>query len=455
MMPNDTICAIATNPGQGAVGILRVSGPEAESIAGGIFRARHDRYPPFPSRRMILGDLHLPARDRIVPDCLLVMFYTPRSFTGEDVCELHCPGNPILLGEIIEELVRRGARPADRGEFTRRAWENGRIDLPAAEALNEIVRAHTREGMLLAASQMNRGLSEKIGMLRAELVEHLTAIEAVIEFDETDSVGIDREGLAGELDQTAAAFEKMSAGFSATRSLMEGCRVVIAGRANAGKSSLFNYLAGRPSAIVHHVPGTTRDLLKESVEISGVALTLLDTAGFRDLSGDAVEAEGIRRSRQALEGCDGVVVVLDQSSPTDEADEAVAELARRKPHVAVVNKIDLDRHSAFRAGLLQPAVEVSLLTGQNCEAVPSMIARVFGRGEIGTTPVILTLRQKQCVDRGAVALRNSAACLRNSESEEIAAEEVRGGIEALEELTGAIAPQEIVDRIFSDFCIGK
>ncbi|MEW6365359.1 MAG: tRNA uridine-5-carboxymethylaminomethyl(34) synthesis GTPase MnmE [Acidobacteriota bacterium] len=449
----DTICAISTHPQPAAIGIVRASGPLARDAASRLFRPRNPAYPPYPHSRLVAGALVLPARKfPEISECLLCFFEGPKSYTGEDVCEFHCPGSPMLLGELMEELVRQGCRPAERGEFTRRAWENRRIDLPAAEVLNELIRARTREGMLLAASQMNPALSDRIAAARAALVDTISTLEAAIEFGETDGLSIDRCRMAARLEAQALEQDALAQSFSASRALREGCRVVITGKANTGKSTLFNYLAGCDRAIVHSRPGTTRDVLRETIELGRITVTLHDTAGFRETpSGDEVEAEGIRRTQDILSHSDGAIVVLDGSQPLESADRTVLDTARSKPHIVVLNKIDLGRDQAHQEG-----IEVSLTRGDGRERIVPAIEEKFGGTEAAqTAPMLMTLRQKRCVMRSASALHRAARVLRSGGDEEVAAEELREASEAMGDLAGEVTPQEVIDRVFSTFCIGK
>ncbi|MBI2839607.1 MAG: tRNA uridine-5-carboxymethylaminomethyl(34) synthesis GTPase MnmE [Acidobacteria bacterium] len=451
----DSICAISTYPQNAAIGIVRASGPGVLEMAGQLFVSRDPSYPPFPRGRLVVGSITLLTRGRQIPECLLACFPGPRSYTGEDVCEFQVPGNVLLLGEIMEELVRLGCRPAEKGEFTRRAWENGRMDLPAAEMLNELIRARTREGMLLAASQMDGALSRRIAAMRQELVDLITCLEAVIEFGETEGVALDRAAMIERSGRLAAELNELARSFSAVRSLREGCRVVIAGKANVGKSSLFNYLAGTPRAIVHDVPGTTRDVLRETVEIGGVTMTLHDTAGFRAGVVDGVEGEGQRRSQTAMAGCDGMIVVVDGSAPLEEPDRSVVAAARAKRSMVIVNKIDLGRHPECRVDTLVPTIEVSALVGTNCEGIGPLIERVFRGESPAEGPMVMTLRQKRCLGRAGEAARRAVAGLEAGQAEEIVAEELRASAVGMSELIGEVSPQEVVDRIFAGFCVGK
>lgn len=451
----ESICAISTYPQNAAIGIVRASGPGVLEMAGQLFLSRKPDYPPFPRGRLILGSIALRTRGRQIPECLLACFPGPRSYTGEDLCEFHVPGNVLLLGEIMEELVRLGCRPAEKGEFTRRAWENGRMDLPAAEMLNELIRARTREGMLLAASQMDGGLSLRIVAMRQELLDLITGLEAVIEFGETDGVALDRAAMIDRSARLAAALDELARSFSAARSLREGCRLVIVGKANVGKSSLFNYLAGTPRAIVHGIPGTTRDVLRETVEIGGATMTLHDTAGFRTGVVDGVEGEGQRRSLSAMEACDGVIAVVDGSAPLEETDRGVLAAVREKRGMVVINKVDLGRHPECNLDSRVPAIEVSVLRGTNCAGIGPMIERIFRGESPADGPMVLTLRQKRCLVRAAEAARRGMACLEAGQAEEIVAEEFRASAAGMGDLIGEVTPQEVVDRIFAGFCVGK
>jgi len=451
--PRDTICAIATSHHPSAIGIVRVSGPLAGHLADTVFQPRNPV--PLPPGRLVLGALRLSVCESAVPQCMLVFFAGPNSYTGEDLCEFHCLGNPLILADLMDELVSGGCRVAEPGEFTRRAWENGKIGLLDAESLNELARSRTRAGIRLAVRQMGGDLARWVEETRNRLVGLISEVEAAIEFGDTDGMEIDATGIATALEEVVAGHEALLRTFSTARAMREGRHLVVVGRPNVGKSTLFNLLAGQDRAIVHAHPGTTRDILRESMEIAGFPVILHDTAGLRTSSPDSIETEGIRRTTRLVDQAEHLILVFDQSSPMDPSDRGVLEAGRGKRCVAILNKSDLGRHPDWEGEFEWPALRVSLRTGENSEKIRPLLEGAFRTDGIDEGPLLATLRQKDAVQRSARSLVRAISALSTGETEEVVAEELRGSASALGELAGEIRAKDVIDRIFSEFCIGK
>ena len=451
----ETICAICTALHPAAVGIVRVSGPQVPNLASILFKAKSSAYPPFPPGRLVLGTLQLRTQGREIPHCLFCYFAGPHSYTGEDCCEFHCIGNPILLADLVDELVVAGCSVAKPGEFTRRAWENGRIDLTTAEILNEFVRTRSRAGMLLAASQFSGELFRTAHLIRERLIHLLSTLEASIEFGETDRISINKEEMARELRDLLHHHDCLLKNFSTAQLLREGRRIAISGKANVGKSTLFNYLAGQERAIVHPQPGTTRDILREIVELGGIAVTLHDTAGLRTDSDDGLEVEGMRRTRRLIEECDGVILVADGSAPLEEIDRTLLRVNQSRPCLLVINKADLGQHPEWSFKPDMPAIRLSLRTGLRCDSLIPLLRETFGKFDIEEGPLLVTLRQKECVSRSKSSLQMVLDAYLSHDFEEVVVEDLRLAAQAMGELSGDVCSTEIIDRIFADFCIGK
>jgi tRNA modification GTPase len=449
----DTIAAIATPPGRGGIGVVRLSGPDASRIASALM----GRAEPLDSRRATFGHiLEPPATNerRYVDQVVATSFVAPHSFTGEDVVEISAHGSPVLLNRIMALACDRGARLAQPGEFTLRAYLNGRIDLIQAEAVADLVAAVTPLQARAAMDQLEGTLTAQIRSIDAALFDLIARLEASLDFPEEGFHFVTREEAAAELDRTRERVDALVREGRAGRVVREGRTVVITGRPNAGKSSLFNALVGSSRAIVTDVPGTTRDLLTEKVDIGGIPVTLVDTAGLRDAR-DAIEAEGVRRARDARDVAALVLAVIDGSQPVTEEDRA---LAARGPASQIVLRSKADLPFAWRAAAFEdaPALDVSVLDAASIDRLrAAIVAALTDRDEWRDPPAVSNQRHVALLTDAAVAIERAGQALADGASEEVVLAELAGARSALEEVTGRRAPDDLLRHIFSTFCIGK
>lgn len=476
--PEDTICAIATPVGEGGIGIVRISGVQALAVAQSIVRLRSGRaLGTVSSHTLHLADIFLGHNSTDwavaaavadpgsapIDECLVVYMKAPRSFTGEDVVEIHSHGSGIVLGQVCEACLRAGARLAEPGEFTKRAFLNGRLDLSQAEAVLDTITAKSRAGLKIAQRHLRGELRDEVDRLRAGLLGMLAHVEAGIDFVEEDINFIGRDQLLRCIQETVADIRRMVSSAEKGRLLREGARVVIVGRPNVGKSSLLNRLLREERAIVTSVPGTTRDLIEGSVVWNGVMMTLVDTAGVRETS-DPVEQEGIRRTKSAQEDADLVLHVVDASelTPRSLGQDASTWDARRE--MVVINKCDVVKEEGVErlAAMVEKAtacqaVCVSATTGFGLNRLRDvMCARLAPGGLDASEGVVVTnVRHRTALERALGALHAVARAAGEGAEPECLAVDLREAADALGEITGAITTDEIMERIFSEFCIGK
>ena len=455
---SDTIAAISTPPGPGAIGILRLSGPRAAEIAGACFRplgggSLTDRAP----RTLVYGDL-LDREGAAIDQVLATYTRGPASYTGEDTAELQCHGAPMVLALGLEALFARGARQARAGEFTRRAFLNGRLDLTQAEAVGDLLEAGSREEARNAAGQLSGALSRRIGTVYSALVDVMAHFHAVLDYPDEDIDPFTQEGLSAALAAQEEALERLIATYRRGRQLKRGVRCALVGRPNAGKSSLLNALAGYDRAIVTEIPGTTRDTVEETVELDGVPLRLIDTAGLRE-SDDPVERLGVARSRAAMEEAELILVLWDSSRPVTEEDGRLLERAMAlAPTILVWTKEDLSSAPVpfLRLASPPPAVEVSAKTGAGLDGLSRAVAELFPRETGAAYGQLLTNeRQVQAASRALEAVGRARAALEAGMTPDALLTDVEEALEALGELTGQSVREDVTDRIFSKFCVGK
>lgn len=458
MLPTaaDTIAAISTPLGEAGIGIVRLSGPAAESIARALFRPRHPRS-RFLSHHFYLG--HIAASpEEIVDEVLLTIMRGPRTYTREDVVEIHCHSGLGVLRRILELTLARGARLAQPGEFTLRAFLAGRLDLTQAEAVLEVIRARTEAGLRVAASHLEGRLGRSLQQQREALLDLLARVEASLDFPE-ETGEFPARTLSGDLAGIKGALEALAATYQEGRLLQEGLLVVIAGQPNVGKSSLLNCLLAQDRAIVTEIPGTTRDLIEESITLGGVPVRFSDTAGLRPPQ-DPVEELGIQRTRERLAQADFVLYLVDGSRPlTAEAHQDLAELGER-PGLAVVNKIDLPPELSL-PGLKKATplaiVTISALTGTGLENLKQQIVDLVLKGGLNPGGEMVTqARHHQHLRQCLACLHRAQALLKETHTSwELLALELQEAIRELGEITGQEVGDDVLDRIFADFCLGK
>ncbi|HHQ14429.1 MAG TPA: tRNA uridine-5-carboxymethylaminomethyl(34) synthesis GTPase MnmE [Chromatiales bacterium] len=442
----DTIVARATPPGRGGIAVLRVSGPGcrtiAESVTGSV---------PAP-RRAVLRDIS-DSEGQTIDTALVLFFPAPGSFTGEDVLEFQLHGSPVICELVLGRIQQLGARLAEPGEFTRRAFLNDRLDLNQAEAVADLIDAGSRAAALAARRSLQGDFSAAVLALNDQVTELRTYVEAAIDFPDEDIDFLDDDALRKRQQSVAEAFDRLQATARQGVLLRDGIQVVIAGRPNAGKSSLLNALAGYDAAIVTEVPGTTRDLVRESIDLDGLPLHVIDTAGLRSDPG-RIEAEGIRRAREQLACADHALLVVDATSPVDETTDAlIAELPPGLTWTVAVNKIDLSGDTPGVAG--PDRVNVSALTGAGLDQLRTRVKSAVGYEEPGEGTVIARQRHLDALHRARKHFEEARRLLDEQQAGELFADELLQVQNALAEITGEYGAEDLLGEIFSNFCIGK
>ena len=455
-MKTDTIAAIGTALGEAGLAAVRVSGPEAVQVVSRCFEPGGPHNLPIdkaPSHSIQYGWI-IRAGHKI-DEVLVAVMRAPRTYTREDVVEIWCHGGRYVARAVLETLIECGARLAEPGEFTKRAFLNGRIDLTQAEAVVDLIRAQTELGARIAANQLAGVLSRRLNRVRDGLITVLAHLEAQLDFPEEDIEPADVARLTGMIEETVTEIDKLLATARTGQLIRCGVKTAIVGRPNVGKSSLLNQLVGRDRAIVSPVPGTTRDTIEEAVDIGGLPVVLVDTAGVRDAQ-DLIEAEGVRRSREAIDRADLILLVFDGSEPITPHDVELLGSTGGKPRVLVVNKIDLPRKLTLDPKL-HPVVEISCKTGQGLDSLQEAICKTVLAGDVGSgqAEVMINLRHKGILTRAREAALRALKLFESDAGLELVAMELRIAANAIGEITGHTATEDILDVIFSQFCIGK
>jgi tRNA modification GTPase len=463
---DDTIVAIATPPGRGGIGVIRLAGPDAKTIALPMLRLKHDLEPG----RAVFGELVDPngrlatgvgavkaeqgSADRI-DEVVVTYFAKPHSYTTDDIVEISAHGSPVILRHVVELAMARGARLAEPGEFTMRAFLNGRIDLTQAEAVRDLIESQTLYQAKIAAQQLEGALSRRLQPIKQKLVELIATLEAGIDFAEDDISVLPANQILQRIATIRAPLEDLAASFAYGKIVHEGLTLAIVGRPNVGKSSLFNCLVERDRAIVTANPGTTRDLVSETVAIGGIPVKLVDTAGIRRAL-DEAESIGIGKSMEALADADLVLVVVDSSRPFADEDEELMSQVAGRPAIAVANKADLPGENWSAPGELT-TVRTSATTGEGIARLRSEIVRhVGGEARAETENGFLTnLRHQERVRESLTALAAACVAIDNKVPHEMLLLDLYNALRPLDEITGATTTDDILNLIFSTFCIGK
>lgn len=448
---NETIVAISTPPGRGGIGIVRLSGPRALAISNSLLTLRN----PLAHAQARFAEIHDPETQAKLDEAMVTYFAGPNSYTGEDLVEIAAHGSPVILELLVRSALQRGARLARPGEFTERAFLSGRIDLTQAEAVRDLIESQTLYQARVAAGQMGGALSRRIQPAKQELVELIAVLEAGIDFAEDDVDVTPDADILLHVRSVSSALEELERSFERGRIVHSGLTLAIVGRPNVGKSSLFNRLVERERAIVTAMPGTTRDLVTETVSLGGIPLQLIDTAGLREAANEA-ESIGIQKSREALADADVVLVVLEAGVPLrgDES-ELIARLEGRRALVAR-NKADLGLATEAIPELSLPIVETSAITGQGIERLREELLKTVsnsaGESESG---MLTSIRHHEAVTAALEALQKAAEAVGQKVPHEMLLLDLYAGLRQLDGMTGETTADDILNRIFSTFCIGK
>jgi tRNA modification GTPase len=454
---DDTIAAISTPIGEGGIGIVRMTGPDAAHILQRLFVSGSRKDSPDPEPRTLhYGHIVDPSSDEVVDEVLAACMPAPRTYTRQDVVEINGHGGIVALRRILSLCLRQGARLAEAGEFTARAFLNGRLDLAQAEAVLDVVQARTEVSLQAAMGQLSGRLSDQVRAVRQELVSALAYLEASIDFEEDE---IPERDIGPHLEQAMASLSHLLADADRGIIYRQGIRAAIVGRPNVGKSSLLNRLLRTSRAIVTDIPGTTRDTLEETLNLRGLPVVLVDTAGITEETEDLIERLGIERSRAALAQADLALLVVDAGQPLDDGDREIAALVQEKPAIVVLNKIDLlatppGGHSTILDG---PCVAVSALTGQGMETLEETIVEAVFSGKVTASeaPMVTSPRHKEALNRALDHVGAARTAHQAGQLVDLVAIDLAAAVNALGEITGQTASEDLVDTIFSNFCIGK
>ena len=441
---NDTIAAIATAPGRGGVGILRISGSQVPELTKQLFGN-------IPPARYAKLQSFCDINDQIIDEGLTLYFEAPHSFTGEHVLELHCHGGPVVQDMLMERILSMGVRQARAGEFSERAFLNDKMDLAQAEAIADLIESSTEQAARAASRSMQGDFSSAIHALVTSLIELRIYVEAAIDFPEEEIDFLSDGEVQKRLTAVVDHLDEVQAKAQQGQLLRDGMCLVIAGRPNAGKSSLLNALAGTQTAIVTEVAGTTRDVLREHIQIDGMPLHIIDTAGLRD-SDDPIEQEGVRRAWEQIEQADRVLLVIDDQTGFSEQDQQILDrLPKQIPHTLIYNKIDL---TDGEVGIVGAEVRLSTLKNIGMDRLREHLKNAMGYQQTADGSFSARRRHLDALQRASQQLINAQTCLDNAAGE-LLAEELRFAQEHLSQITGEFSNDDLLGEIFSSFCIGK
>lgn len=450
----ETIVAIATPKGRSALGIVRISGPECVTVLSRYFKPRHGEI-ALRHREAVVG-AWLDAAGAEIDEVVVTHFRSPHSYTGEDVAEISAHGNPLILERIVATIQSAGARLAAPGEFTLRAVAHGKLDLMQAEAVRDFVDAQTERQARVALRQIEGATSRRLRPMKSELIDIIARLEAGIDFAEDDVDLPVNSSVAGRISAVRVPLEALRDSFGYGKTLSNGLRIAILGKPNVGKSSLFNRLVSAERAIVTDIPGTTRDVITETVDLDGVPVSCADTAGIRETV-DQVESIGVSRTFQTIAEADVALIVLDGSRGMDDDDTQAVEKGERIPHVLVINKSDLPQ--TLDVSRLNGArrVSVSAQTGEGFDDLLAAVRDLLWSGARGIddNAILTNVRHFEAVSKSVDSLRTAESAIEDGIPHEMVLLDLYRGLEALDELTGEVLTDDILGRIFSTFCIGK
>jgi tRNA modification GTPase len=459
MYVQDTIVAQATAAGRGAVAIVRISGPDAIKILSSLWRPLSGKAPK--TRELRLGDVIDPRSGAQIDRALATIMHAPKSLTGEDVAEIQCHGGSYVARRIVGLAMARGARMAEPGEFSRRAFLNGRIDLAEAEAVADLVDARSDAALRQALAQLSGALSERVGKLRDEVIGIRAHLEAEIDFSDEDIALPSRKEIAKSIDRLRCEVAILADTFTRGRIVREGIHAAIVGKPNAGKSSILNLVLGAERAIVTATPGTTRDVIEDSVAIGGFAFTLADTAGMRE-GADEIERLGIERSARAANDADLLLLIFDGSRPFGDDDARIVALAAGRAGLALLNKRDLPQHLTIaqlrERGLEMPMLAVSALIAEDASRIRAELERssdALAAPPAADEVAISRVRHREALMHAAAALDAAQKSALAAMPPELIAVDIMAAGDALGHITGAVTSEDVLDAVFREFCIGK
>ena len=449
------IAAVSTGLSVSAIGIIRLSGDGCAEVAGKVFTLNNQKpLSEAPDKKLVLGNLH-DKDGRIIDSCCAIYSRGPHSYTGEDTVEFHCHGSPAVLAAGLEALYIAGARPAQRGEFTKRAFLNGKLDLTQAEAVIDLIEADTADAAANAAGQVGGVLQRRLAPVYNDLVNLCSHFHAVLDYPDEDIEDFGLASYEGTLKADAMVLENLLKTYGQGQIMRQGVAAAIVGKPNVGKSSLLNALAGFDRAIVTDIPGTTRDTVEETVMVGGVKLRLIDTAGIRE-TGDAVEAIGVERSKRAIESAQLVLFVCDGSQPLTEEDEAIIELCTEHENaVALINKSDLGAVVEPSDLPFMNVICISANSGEGLDQLADVVEVLFENNTPCDGSILTNARQADACRRAFDAIMRSLKGLRGGLTPDMVLIDVEEAMEAMGEVTGATVREDITARIFERFCVGK
>ncbi len=448
-MENTTIAAISTAYGEAGIGIVRMSGPGSLDVLGKVFFSKKEEHIAFEPRHMYYGVVK-DEEGCVIDEALAVYMKAPYTYTGEDVAEIQCHGGNISVRNILSLLLRSGAVLAERGEFTKRAFLSGKLDLSQAEAVIDLIKARTGKSFDTAVGQLEGSLSRKIRDIRKELLDLLVSITVNMDYPDEDIEELTYETFGNSVSQINDELSKLSATSGEGRILREGLKVAIVGKPNVGKSSLMNIFLKENRSIVTDVPGTTRDTIEESASVRGIPISFIDTAGIHD-SEDLVESMGIERSREAFNRADLLILVLDGSSELTKEDEDLISMARGRNCITLLNKAD--------KGLVikEKGIEVSMLEETGIDLIEDEIERFVNSGRLRREDdvIVTSVRHAELLRRASEELKEASAMIEAGEAMDFIEVNVKAAFDLLGEITGETASDEVIDEVFSRFCLGK
>lgn len=461
MYNDDTIAAISTAPGEGAIGIVRISGGDSLPILNKIFEGRKkSNKEGFQSYTLRYGIIHDPENKTVIDEVLVSYMKSPYTYTKEDIVEINCHGGVISIKKILELVLKMGARLAEPGEFTRRAFLNGRIDLTQAEAVIDVIRSKTEAGMHAALKQLEGKLSHNLRCIKDKLLNIMSHIEASIDFPEDDIEEVIQDKLYKDCSEIIKSIDAMISSADTGRIIREGLNTIIVGKPNVGKSSLLNALIEQNRAIVTDIPGTTRDIIEEHLNIAGVPVNIIDTAGIRETE-DMIERIGVERTKEYLSKADLVIFILDYSDDVSSDDKEIFDLIKNRKSIILMNKVDLpartSKEEIEKMFPNQKIIEVSVKEGKGIDLLKHEIYDIVYSGQVKYSSEVLVtnIRHMDLLMKSKYSLKNALESLSTGIPLDLVSIDINQSLQFLSEITGESIGEDIIDRIFSQFCVGK